>query len=277
MTLAPPTRVIPEERLQLARQAAISGKGGRVATNRMLTRLRHLFAWAIEQHLLTTSPFTKKVIDRKAEGGRTRRLEGTEETRLLRAAGSHLRACIEAALETGMRKAEILGLQWQHVRKALDEIQLPETLTKTGVARQVMITPRLAAILDMRATEQRTMRELAPDADLPSDLYPFGNELGEAIGDCRTAWRLTCKRAGITGLHFHDLRRESGSHLLETGASLADVRDYLHASVTQTNKYLSTSSARLRAALAKRDAARTNLAQPPQPEESADAAPPVTH
>jgi integrase len=81
-----------------------------------------------------------------------------------------------------------------------------------------------------------------PDEDLPSNLYPFGNELGEKVKGFQTAWRLACRRAGINRLRFHDLRRESGSRLTETpGVRLTDVRDYLgHRDVSQTHKYLAT-------------------------------------
>ena len=96
-------------------------------------------------------------------------------------------------------------------------ITLPASVTKTGVGRQVVIPPRLDAILDMQRTAQRTAREIKDDDEqLPGSLHPFGNEIGERVKGFKTAWRLTCKRAGISGLRFHDLRRESGSRLLET-------------------------------------------------------------
>lgn len=276
---------IPSDLLKRARRASGSKKTGRVATNRLLTRLRHLFTWAIaEKGLLESSPFTKGGVsvikaDGKAEGGRSRRLEGDEETRLLAAAGPHLRACIEATLETGMRKGEILGLQWQHVREAVGVIDLPASVAKTGTARQVVITPRIAAVLEMRKSLQATTRELAEGEELPATLHPFGNQLGEEVKDIKTAWRLTCQRAKIDGLHFHDLRREAGSRLLETpGVSVTDVRDFLgHSSVTMTNTYLATTTLRLRDALRKRDEARTNLAQTDQDVSAAAEAATVTH
>jgi integrase len=128
--------------------------------------------------------------------------------------------------------SEILGLQWANVDEARGLLVLPAAITKTGVPRHAIISPRLQAVLTMRAAVQRATRELADDADLPGDLHPFGNELGERIKGIRTAWRLT---------------------------------------------YLATSSTRLRAAIAARDAARTNLAQPPKPEETPVSAPTVTH
>jgi hypothetical protein len=59
---------------------------------------------------------------------------------------------------------------------------------------------------------------------------------------------------------------------------ITDVRDYLgHRDVSQTNTYLSSTMQRLKDALAKRAAARTNLAQPPVVEEATDHAVTVTH
>jgi len=56
-----------------------------------------------------------------------------------------------------------------------------------------------------------------------------------------TAWRAACRRAGLEDLHFHDLRREFASRLLESGASNHAVRDWLgHTNLTTTNRYLST-------------------------------------
>lgn len=276
---------IPADQRKRVRVAAISTKAGRVSTNRLLARLRHLFSWAIaEKGILDASPFSKGGVtviklDQKAEGPRSRRLEGDEEARLLKAAGGHLRACIECALETGMRKSEILGLKWGHVRESVGVLDLPATLTKTGTARQVVITPRLSAILSMRATAQRVARDLKDDETLPLETHPFGNEIGEHIQSVKTAWRLTCQRADITGLTFHDLRREAGSRLLETpGVSLTDVRDYLgHKSATMTNTYLASTTLRLRDALKKRDTARTFLAHEQEGENEVESTPTVTH
>jgi hypothetical protein len=48
-----------------------------------------------------------------------------------------------------------------------------------------------------------------------------------------------CRRAGITGLHFHDLRREGGSRLLEGGVPEHYVHRFLdHANLSTTSRYL---------------------------------------
>ena len=67
------------------------------------------------------------------EESRTRRLQPGEEERLLLAAG-RLHDLIVAALETGMRRGEILSLQWSQVRfSPRAELFLPAV--KTGQAR----------------------------------------------------------------------------------------------------------------------------------------------
>jgi integrase len=73
----------------------------------------------------------------------------------------------------------------------------------------------------------------------------FGNEVGEELHGIKRAWAIVCDAAGITDLHFHDLRREFGSRLLErVGGNPAIVRDCLgHANLNTTNRYLVTRQA----------------------------------
>jgi integrase len=244
---------------QAAGNARPGTKGGEVGTNRLLSRLRHVFSWAIAEGHVTETPFKRGPVSivkmsTDAESARTRRLEpsmrqadGTirdgEETRLLAHAAPHLRSLIIAALSTGARLGELLSLQWSQIRR--DEqgqarwLVLTAAKTKTAEARTVPIGPRLRAELEMRRH--------GPDGkELGVNAYIFGNEVGERVTSIRTAWELTCKRAGITGLHFHDLRREFACRLLESSADLHDVRDFLgHANITTTSRYLQSTPARL--------------------------------
>ena len=121
-----------------------------------------------------------------------------------------LRPLVEAALETGCRRGELLGLQWYQVQlEPRAEIWLPASKTKTGKARRVPISTRLKSILEMRRDALRATLELKEHEQLTGTLYVFGNEIGQLIGSIKTAWRLACERAKITDLHFHDLRREA--------------------------------------------------------------------
>jgi integrase len=94
---------------------------GRIGTNRNLGTLQAAFSWAAsaKRKYVSESPFRdgdKPAVERFEERARTRRLQAGETEKLLAACGDHLRGVVECALETGMRRGEILTLQWNQVR-----------------------------------------------------------------------------------------------------------------------------------------------------------------
>ena len=226
------------------RHARPASRGGEIGVEHLMGRLRNMLSWAVKKGRLVASPFMRSgisIVTVKANvpRGRTRRLNAGEEELLLQHAGDHLRSVIIAALETGCRRGELLSLQWRHVHLEEGVIRLDAENTKTKEARSVPITQRLRAVLEMRNTD-------LDGQPFRSDGYVFGNEVGEPIGTVRTAWVARCRRAGITDLHFHDLRREFASRLLEAGAAHHDVRDWLgHANITTTSQYLKSTPVRL--------------------------------
>ena len=125
-----------------------------VAVDRDLMLLRSCFNWAIHPGGdLTLTPFKigpVTAVRLFPEVPRDRRLEPGEAERLLPACGSDLRALVEGALETVCRVGELLSLQWRAVRWAQNEIILPATKTKARRVRDVPISPRLHAVLEMR-------------------------------------------------------------------------------------------------------------------------------
>jgi len=146
-------------------------KGGECGINRLLSRARHLFAWAVAEGYTTETPFKRNGVtviklSSQAEGPRTRRLQpGTparqgqpavpgEEERLLKHADQQLRALIVAALSTGCRRDELLSLTWRQI--TFDEQGVARALvleaahTKTNKARVIPVGPRLRAELVMR-------------------------------------------------------------------------------------------------------------------------------
>ena len=142
---------------------------------------------------------------RSRELPRTRRLNADidEETALLASCAPHLRATVEAALETGMRRGEISSLQWSQVEgmrieggdvrwHARAEIFLPATKTKTNRDRRIPISTRLKGILEMR--------QLDPAGNpIPLAGYVFGNEIGQRVMSTKRA----CSRA-VLEAHGHE-------------------------------------------------------------------------
>jgi integrase len=225
-------------------------KAGRYGPERALKRLRHMFTWAIKAGHAKETPFRQNgvaVIEFLPDVPRSRRLEGDEEQRLLAAASPWMQAMIRAALETGCRAGELRSLQWRDVKWDHDVLLLPAVKTKTATTRTVPMSQKLRALLDMRR-HGPDGKEFGPDG------YVFGNEVGEYVSKSthRDHWNAACEAAGIPkedgsdtryALRFHDLRREFGWALAESGAPTHIIRDMLgHANVSTTDRYLSTTS-----------------------------------
>jgi len=127
--------------------------------------------------------------------GRTRRLEGDEEARLLAVANPELRLCIVLAIETGIRQRNLAELTWDQVDLRDQVIHLDRT--KNGDAHAVPLSAAAETML------------LA----LPRPLH--GGRVcsfrdGAALG---RKFRRACAKAGITNLRFHDLRHEAASRI----------------------------------------------------------------
>jgi integrase len=141
-----------------------------------------------------------------APRGRVRRLSADEETKLLAAADAgrspYMRPLIVLALETGMRRGELLSLEWRHIDLDQRIAHLP--LTKNGDSRDVPLSTVAAATLAALRTDG-TERVF--------------DQTGNSV---RLAWEHLVGRAGITDLHFHDLRHEAISRLLERGLNVLE-------------------------------------------------------
>jgi integrase len=156
------------------RSVKVGNTGGIVAANRDTALIRAAFTWATsrKRKYVRENPFRdgdKAAVQLSEEHARSRRLEEGEETRLLAACGSHLRALVEAAIETGCRKGELLSLQWKQVEGMRVEGQtvtwapraesfLPHQKTKTKKDRRVPLSSRLKAILAMRRYDRQATR-----------------------------------------------------------------------------------------------------------------------
>lgn len=139
--------------------------------------------------------------------GRERRLVGDEEQRLLDACkiaqNPWLLPIVQLAIETAMRAGEIMGLEWQNVDLNKRVAFLPDT--KNGTARTV---PLSSVAVDVLQTLPRSLD---------------GRVFGGTYSGVHSAFETACKRAGIEGLRFHDLRHEATSRLFERGFNPMEV------------------------------------------------------
>jgi integrase len=112
----------------------------------------------------------------------------------------YLRPLFVVAYHVGSRLGELRGLQWQQVDLAVKQIRLESGTTKNGRGRTLPIYGEMNGWLSMQKT--------ITTAKFPKCLYVFQHE-GKPIGEFRKTWASACKRAGVPGLLFHDLRRSA--------------------------------------------------------------------
>ena len=137
---------------------------------------------------------------------RERRLRDGEFERLKIAAEKsrswYLWPVVVLAIETAMRRDEILGLRWKHIDLNKKTVFLP--MTKNGSSRWVPLSNNAVAKLS-KASE---------DTDRP---FPVTDVA------FRQAWDRLRHRANITDLNFHDLRHEAISRMFDSGMKIHKV------------------------------------------------------
>lgn len=131
--------------------------------------------------------------------GRDRVLSHVEETRLLYELAPEgrrnplMQPLVILALETAMRRGEMLSMLWEHVDLERQVVFLP--LTKNGTSRHVPLSSRAV----------HTLMTLGRSAD--GRVFPIG------IAAMEAAFLRAVRRAELDGLHFHDLRHTAASRM----------------------------------------------------------------
>jgi integrase len=187
----------------------------------------------------------------KEAEGRTRWLSVEEAGRLMDAARANARApyladFLSLALNTGMRRGEMLGLEWARVDLQRRVITLEAMHTKTGKFRSVPVNDNARIALINRA---RFRSEHCPDSP-----WVFAHADGERITCLKRSFATACRVAGIEDFRIHDLRHTCAAWLVSAGVPLPEVRDLLgHSSVTMTERYAHLAQDNIRAAVSRLD------------------------
>jgi len=238
--------ITPEliEKYRLARRA----EGISPATiNRELACLKTIFAKAVEWGKTDTDP-ARKIKKFREEARKERILTAEESRRLFENAAPSLRLFLIVALNTGMRKGEILGLRWADVDFVKGFIRVTDAESKSGRERKI----------PMNALVFETLRGM----DRKPEFVFMNVETGKSMGDVRTAFEGACRRAkkdpkdkkdkGITGLRVHDLRHMAATRMIEGGIDIVTVSRILgHSSIQMTMRYAHPTPETMRRAVEK--------------------------
>jgi integrase len=193
--------------------------------NRYLAILKRLFNIAIGWGYAKENPVMRVKFYPEKDNLKERTLTEEEEDRLLEASSEQLRPILIVALNTGMRRGEILNLKWNQTDFHAKEIKVEKT--KSG-------KPRVVDINSILLNELMKLKRESKDSQ-----HVFLNpKTGKPYKKLQTSFEGACRRASIKGLRFHDLRHTFASRLVERGVDLIKVKELLgHSSVKVTERY----------------------------------------
>ncbi|MPZ99500.1 MAG: tyrosine-type recombinase/integrase [Dehalococcoidia bacterium] len=185
----------------------------------------------------------------RAERHESRPLTRDEATRLLTAAAGHpLEALFVLAASTGMRRAEVLGLTWQHVDLDAGTVRVEKTLVrydgayhldppKTAQSRRTVVIP--GGVVDALRAHRQRQTDAAVAAEVWGNAWGlvFTDAIGRPVSERRVHsefWALL-DRAQVRRVRFHDLRHGAATFLLAQGVPMKVVQSILgHAQIAIT-------------------------------------------
>lgn len=208
--------------------------------NHYLTTLSKMFNIGIDNGIIRNNPL-QKVSKLREDNNKTRYLTKAEEKRLfieiereyevldrytrkkkITQPYLYLKPIIITALQTGMRRGEILNLKWSNIDFSQGFIELLET--KSGKSRKIPISSTLkVTLLGIKTNSE----------------YVFVNpKTNEPYTDLKKSFHTVIKKAGIKNFRFHDLRHTVATRLVEKNIDLFVVQDILgHSKITTTQRY----------------------------------------
>jgi integrase len=232
---------------QLTRLGGFPAVGTR---NLELVRLKAMLAWAVDQEKIVASPFAG-IKPEKARPARETTIGDEALERLLAKSQPMLRAFVLVAIDSGMRKSEVLFLKWDQVEDS-GRVRISWTVAKTKRSRSVRLSERALDALD----------DLPRNAFSP---YIFVNDkTGQPWSDTHM-WQLFRGAAveakvpaaeGDGNVHFHDARHTYVTRTIQNGTPMAvAMRAAGHVTLQQASRYINLDETDLDIMKASNDAA----------------------
>jgi len=189
-----------------------------------MATLRHMLSKAVEWDVLADNP-CRGVKQSKENNQRVRFLTAEECKVLLDACpSSTLKQVVELTLNTGMRKSEVLHLEWDHVNLRQGYLELLDQ--KNGGYSTIQLNRKAQEIL-------RTIPRRLDSA------YVFtGTITGKPFSDFKRQFGKAVQGSKLVGVTFHTLRHTAASHMVMNNVPLATVKEILrHKDYSTTLRY----------------------------------------
>jgi integrase len=197
--------------------------------NRELATLRHIFNLARRNKKFYGDNPVSIAGLLSEDNHRDRVLIPDEEERLMSNSSDHLKPILATALNTGMRRGEILSLTWNNVDFDNNLFIINASNNKSKKTKRIPINSYLKTML----LELKFRNQIANEVNE----YVFLGDDNKPLKDIKTAFKNACRRARVEGLRFHDLRHTAGTRMLESNVNIVAISEILgHSSIDITKK-----------------------------------------
>lgn len=243
-----------------SRPAATPRAVSRTTINRDIAALRAALARAVEWGALSSHPLARMKPTSEDSSAVVRHLSPDEEERLRTALAArdktrraardsanawrvkrrytpwptygtytdYLTPLVLLALNTGLRRGELLQLRWRDVRLEQRLLTVRGEGAKTGQTRHVPLNTEAVTVLT----------NWKPASPAPDGFVFPGSDATTPLTEARGAWEGILKKAAIVSFRFHDTRHTFASKLVMAGVDLNTVRELLgHRKIAMTLRY----------------------------------------
>lgn len=131
----------------------------------------------------------------------------------------HLKPIVLLAMNTGLRRGELLKLTWRDVNFQTSQLTVRGETSKSSKTRHI----------PLNKTALQVLKDWHKQS---SDEWVF------TVGTFQKSWQKLVQDAGLVDFKFHDLRHDFASKLVMAGVDLKTVQELLgHADLTMTLRY----------------------------------------
>lgn len=174
------------------------------------------------------------------QNARSRFLTKHDAKRLISACSDKIRLVVQAALYTGMRRGELMKMEWSWVDLGYRMINIPGSATKTGRGRHVPISDEMLTVINEAGMKK------APGCQ---NVFHWEGK-GLKPSQMEKYWRRARDSIGLEDFRFHDTRHAAASWMVMGGANLFTVGTILgHEDYKSTQRYAHLSPGHLREAM----------------------------
>ena len=182
--------------------------------------ISHLYRIAVKRWgMAVENPVSGKIEMPSNGKPRERRLNGNEAELLLKHLSGEAKSVFEFAIETAMRRGELLSLEWKNIDLKNCTATLKDT--KNGEVRAVPLS----------STAIRVLKGLQRGIG-------GGKVFTITQSQLRDAWEAARTAAGIPDIRLHDLRHEAASRLFEKGLNVMEAASVTgHKTLSMLKRY----------------------------------------